>query len=266
MSMQMYSPAYQAPNYGWNAGAQGFGSQAGYSSVLSQQNGFGYDSPVLQGGNLGGYFQSPYTAQSNYNDARFYVDQGNNNQQGLYINNQGGTIDGGVWQDQNISNWNSIYNSANLSNSYDYSPVASFGQSYAAPQWNADCFPQQQAWDNYCIPQQPVWDDYCPPQQPQMPCYPTPNISYFNYSPVNFYFNYSETINQQGPNWLQPEPICIPPQPEPVCPEPPPVIICRPQHKPRPTKPVKMPKHKDDPKPKWEPIRFDDGRSKFRGY
>jgi hypothetical protein len=156
-----------------------------------------FQSPVFGWG--GGAFQSPVTRMYNYNQSDFNVRQGNNNRQSMYIDNQGGNIYGGVRQNQSIWNGSSIYNRANLNNSYDYRSSA----------WGGDCFPQQG------------------------------RTSYFNYSPMNYYFNYNQTTNQN--NWFcrpQPKPYC-PPEPV-VCPPPKQEIPCPPPKQEIPCPPPKQ--------------------------
>jgi hypothetical protein len=179
-----------------------------------------FQSPVFGWG--GGAFQSPMTRMSNTNNSYFNVNQGNNNRQSMYIDNQGGNIYGGIKQNQSIWNSNSIYNRADLSNSYDYRSSA----------WGGNCFPQQG------------------------------RQTYFNYSPMNFYFNYNQTINQN--NWFcrpQPKPycppepvVCPPPKQEIPCPPPPPPVVCPPPPPPPVCPPPPPPPVCPPPPPPLTPV------------
>jgi hypothetical protein len=127
------------------------------------------------------YTQSPYTAMNNWNGSQYGVDQGNNNQQYLDLNNQYGTVNGGIWQDQAITNWNQIVDVSQLQNGYNYQPT------YYTADTNTRTIQDYQ---------------YSEPVAPPQPPVVQPQIVYINYSPINVYFNVGQNLGcnpPQGP-------------------------------------------------------------------
>jgi hypothetical protein len=124
------------------------------------------------------YTQSPYTTMNNWNGSQYDVYQGNNNQQYLDLNNQYGTVNNGVWQNQDIANWNQIVDVNQLQNGYNYQPA------YYAADTNTRTIQDYQ---------------YSEPVVPPQPPVVQPQIVYINYSPVNVYFNVGQNMNCDGP-------------------------------------------------------------------